>query len=78
MATNATKTTKYLKHSDEHFQDYWIQLQSLIRKHEDADEYLDGLLENPLDVMRDAVECWEGKTPPADDEADLWAECRTC
>ena len=31
---------KFLRHSEEHFQGYWIQLQSLIRRDDDADELL--------------------------------------
>ena len=78
MASNISRPSKYLKHSDEHFQGYWIQLQSLIRQNSAADELLDGLLENPLDLMRQAADCWEGKPVPADNTADLWPEFCIC
>ena len=45
---------KYLRHSEEHFQGYWVQLQSLIRRNDEADELLDGLLENPLLELEEA------------------------
>ena len=49
-------TGKYLKYSDDHFQGYWIQLCSLVRKQEEADDLLDGFLKNPLE---DLVDAWK-------------------
>ena len=55
MSTGASSDTgstgKHLKYSDDHFQGYWIQLNSLIRKNEDADDLLDGFLKNPLEDL---------------------------
>lgn len=39
---------KYLKYSEDHFEDYMVQLTSLIRTDDNADRLLDGLLENPI------------------------------
>ena len=75
MATHITKPKKYLEHSDDHFQGYWVQLQSLIRQNDAADEMLDGLLVNPLEILIKAVDCWEGQSEPDNpEEAELWAE----
>ena len=37
-----------LLHSEKHFRGYWVQLQSRIRRNDDADEVIEGYLENPL------------------------------
>ena len=45
-----------LRYSEEHFQGYWIQLQSAIRRDEDADELLDGLIPNPFYEIIDSID----------------------
>ena len=45
---------KVLQHSEKYFQGYWVQLQSRIRKEDDADELLEGTLSNPLEELRNA------------------------
>ena len=49
------KATGKLYYSEDHFQGYWVQLQTLVRKDERAEELLDGTLENPLEAIADAV-----------------------
>ena len=39
-----SRPSKYLRYDEDHFQGYWVQLTTLIRSNEDADELLDGLL----------------------------------
>ena len=45
---------KPLMHSEIHFRDYWMQLQSRIRKNDDPDDYLEGSLSNPIAELRKA------------------------
>jgi len=39
---------KYLRYSEDHYEDYLVQLTSHIRSNDDADLLLDGLLPNPV------------------------------
>ena len=45
---NLLKPEKRLRFSEKHFQGYWVQLNTLIRQNENADEVLDGILLNPM------------------------------
>ena len=77
---NLLTSNKYLRHSDEHFQGYWVQLQSLLRQNEDADELLDGSLRNPLEDLINAYDEWKDVVaPPANPgpEYTLYEVC-TC
>ena len=57
MASSAyNRQDKHLRYSEVHFQGYWVQLNTLIRKNEDADLLVDGILENPMIAMVQAVE----------------------
>ena len=46
-----TREGKHLRYSEEHFQGYWVQLNAIIRRNEDADMLVDGLLENPIEEL---------------------------
>ena len=63
-------SSKYLRFTEDDFQGYWVQLDCLLRKNDDIDELLDGLLTNPfseflsklkepgvIDPMRPVSEC---------------------
>ena len=39
---------KYLRYTEEHFEDYMVQLTTFIRANEYADQLLDGFLPNPI------------------------------
>ena len=45
---NLLRPEKRLHFSEKHFQGYWVQLNTLIRQNEHADEVLDGILTNPM------------------------------
>lgn len=62
-------TGKHLKYSDDHFQGYWIQLNSLVRRREEADDLLDGFLQNPLEEL---LNVWDAK----DDSGGLMQICK--
>ena len=47
---------KGLRYSEEHFQGYWVQLQSKIRRHDAADDLLEGFLGNPLEDLANAFD----------------------
>ena len=55
-----SRPSKYLRYDEDHFQGYWVQLTTLIRINEDADELLDGLLLSPLLALLKAI----NSTPP--------------
>ena len=55
-----SRPSKYLRYSEDHLQGYWVQLTTLIRSNEDADELLDGLLISPLLALLRAI----NSTPP--------------
>ena len=59
---------KTLMHSEIHFRGYWVQLQSRIRKNDDADDYLEGYLVNPLVQLRDAWDAHHQNPRPAGDQ----------
>ena len=64
MASSANnRHDKHLRYSEVHFQGYWVQLNTLIRRHEDADLLVDGILENPLVELVEVVEK-KDKTDP--------------
>ena len=50
-----SRPNKYLRYDEDHFQGYWVQLTTLIRSNEDADELLDGLLLSPLLALLKAI-----------------------
>lgn len=54
-AAKGLKAGNKLLYSEDHFQGYWVQLQTLVRKDDRADELLDGIIENPLQTIADAV-----------------------
>ena len=57
MASSAhNRQDKHLRYSEVHFQGYWVQLNTLIRKNEEADLLVDGILENPLVAMVQVIE----------------------
>ena len=58
---------KQLMHSEIHFRGYWVQLQSRIRKNDDADDYLEGYLVNPLAELRKAWNAHDANPRPAGD-----------
>ena len=58
---------KPLLHSEIHFRGYWVQLQSRIRRSDDADDYLEGYLENPLVALRKAWNAHNANARPAGD-----------
>ena len=58
---------KPLMHSEIHFRGYWVQLQSRIRKNDDADDYLEGYLTNPLVELRKAWDDHNSNPRPAGD-----------
>ena len=62
--TSLLGPSKYLRHTDDHFQGYWVQLQSLIRRDDDADELLDGFLINPILRLRQVTDRWELRAEP--------------
>ena len=64
-AAKGLKAGNKLLYSEDHFQGYWVQLQTLVRKDDRADELLDGVIENPLETIAEAV--YNGDP---DDEAD--------
>ena len=68
MVINLNKSRKFLEHIDDHFQGYWVQLQSLIQQNDITDEILDDLLINPLEILIDSVEYWEGQREPDNTE----------
>ena len=45
---NLLKPDKRLHFSEKHFQGYWMQLNTLIRQNDNADQVLDGILQNPM------------------------------
>ena len=59
---------KPLMHSEIHFRGYWVQLQSRIRKNDDADDYLEGYLINPLEKLRKAWDDHHSNPRPAGDD----------
>ena len=59
---------KPLMHSEIHFRGYWVQLQSRIRKNDDADDYLEGYLVNPLVDLRKAWNTHNENPRPAGDD----------
>ena len=61
---------KVLQHSEKYFQGYWVQLQSRIRKEDDADELLEGTLSNPLEELRNAWNAHHENPRPANDVID--------
>ena len=64
MASSAhDRQDKHLRYSEVHFQGYWVQLNTLIRRNEDADLLVDGMLENPLVELVEVVEK-KDKTDP--------------
>ena len=57
MATSLQSSKdKHLRYSEEHFQGYWVQLNTVIRRNDEADMLLDGLLVNPLEEMLDVLD----------------------
>ena len=60
------KRSEKLQYSEDHFQGYWVRLQTAVRKQEDADELLDGTLENPLETISEAV--YNGDEDDEEDE----------
>ena len=46
-----TREGKHLRYSEEHFQGYWVQLNAILRRNEDADMLIDGILENPIEEV---------------------------
>ena len=65
-----TSSRKVLLHSEIHFQGYWVQLQSKIRRHDDADDLLEGYLANPLSNLRKAWDKHDANPRPAGDNID--------
>ena len=59
-----------LLHSEKYFQDYWVQLQSKVRRNDDADDVLEGYLENPLMSLRKAWDTHQKDPRPAGDSVD--------
>ena len=59
---------KQLVHSEIHFRGYWVQLQSRIRKNDDADDFLEGYLINPLVKLRKAWDEHHSNPRPAGDD----------
>ena len=49
------KPNKHLRYSEEHFQGYFVQLNTLLRKDGDTDELLDGFLVNPLLTLCESI-----------------------
>ena len=48
MQSSLLQLDKKLRFNERHFQGYWEQLNTLIRRNEDADMLLDGILTNPM------------------------------
>lgn len=55
MQANLLQPSKKLHFSEEHFQGFWVQLLTLIRRNEHADAFLDGILHNPMRDVADAI-----------------------
>ena len=52
MQSSLLRPDRKLRLNEKHFQGYWVQLNTLIRRNEHADELLDGVLTNPmLDIL---------------------------
>jgi len=54
MQANLLQPNKRLHFTEDHFQGFWVQLLTLIRRNEHADAYLDGILSNPMRGVSDA------------------------
>ena len=48
MQSSLLQPDKKLRFNERHFQGYWVQLNTLIRRDDDADMLLDGILTNPM------------------------------
>ena len=55
MQANLLQPSKKLHFSEEHFQGFWVQLLTLVRRNEHADAFLDGILHNPMRDVADAI-----------------------
>ena len=55
MQANLLQPSKKLHFTEEHFQGFWVQLLTLIRRNEHADSYLDGILLNPMRDVADTI-----------------------
>ena len=54
MQSGLLKPDKKLRFNEKHFQGYWVQLNTLIRRNDEADQILDGLLPHPMSTLRAA------------------------
>ena len=54
MQANLLQPSKKLYFTEVHFQGFWVQLLTLVRRNEHADAYLDGILRNPMRDVADA------------------------
>ena len=73
MQEDESKSKKVLLFTEKYFQGYWVQLQSKIRRNDDADDVLEGYLENPLVTLRRAWDKHHDNPLPAgDDVNDLY------
>ena len=55
MQANLLQPSKKLHFTEVHFQGFWVQLLTLVRRNEHADAYLDGILRNPMRDVADAI-----------------------
>ena len=51
MSDTTTSTKMRLRYSKQYFPDYLVQLDSYMRKQQDADDLLDGVLVDPLALL---------------------------
>ena len=70
MDEDESKSKKILLYSDKYFQGYWVQLQAKIRRNDDADDILEGYLENPLLSLRKAWDAHHDNPRPAGDNVN--------
>ena len=70
MDEEESKGKKHLQYSDKYFQGYWVQLQAKIRRNDDADDILEGYLENPLLSLRKAWDAHHDNPRPAGDNVN--------
>ena len=54
MVSALLKPDKKLRFNEKHFQGYWVQLNTLIRHNDEADQILDELLLHPMLSLRSA------------------------
>ena len=48
MQSNLLQPDRKLRFTEKHFQGFWVQLKTLIRRNEHADEIIDGIMLHPI------------------------------